>query len=136
MKNTPRGCLTAGGAKPPRVTPYISIQLVSLCKHSNSGNALPARGRQPRRGIENYGSPRRGTGFASHTKTLPKGGFPPEAIASSPYRGRPWRGWMFLGSFFAPKNEQYFLLLFEKKAGKACKVLGKRNPRQSARIPY
>ena len=36
MKNTPRGCLTAGGAKPPRVTPYISIQLVSLCKHSNS----------------------------------------------------------------------------------------------------
>ena len=39
MKNTPRGCLTAGGAKPPRVTPYISIQLVSLCKHSNSGSA-------------------------------------------------------------------------------------------------
>ena len=36
MKNTPRGCLTAGGAKPPRVTPYISIQLVSVCKHSNS----------------------------------------------------------------------------------------------------
>ena len=40
MKNTPRGCLTAGGAKPPRVTPYISIQLVSVCKHSNSGGAL------------------------------------------------------------------------------------------------
>ena len=38
MKNTPRGCLTAGGAKPPRVTPYISIQLVSLCKHSISGS--------------------------------------------------------------------------------------------------
>ena len=37
MKNTPRGCLTAGGAKPPRVTPYISIQLVSVCKHSNWG---------------------------------------------------------------------------------------------------
>ena len=43
MKNTPRGCLTAGGAKPPRVTPYISIQLVSLCKHSNSGSGAPAR---------------------------------------------------------------------------------------------
>jgi len=39
MKNTPRGCLTAGGAKPPRVTPYISIQLVSVCKHSNWGYA-------------------------------------------------------------------------------------------------
>ena len=38
MKNTPRGCLTAGGAKPPRVTPYISIQLVSVCKHSNWGD--------------------------------------------------------------------------------------------------
>ena len=28
------------------------------------------------------------------------------AVASSPYRGRPWRGWMSLGSFSAPENEQ------------------------------
>ena len=48
MKNTPRGCLTAGGAKPPRVTPYISIQLVSLCKHSNSGGALRQGADSPR----------------------------------------------------------------------------------------
>jgi hypothetical protein len=28
------------------------------------------------------------------------------AVASSPYRGRPWRGWMSLGSFSVPENEQ------------------------------
>ena len=46
MKNTPRGCLTAGGAKPPRVTPYISIQLVSVCKHSNLGGSRAAGGEE------------------------------------------------------------------------------------------
>jgi hypothetical protein len=34
-----------------------------------------------------------------------EGGLCPESIASSPYRGRPWRGWMLLlVLFFAPKK--------------------------------
>ena len=41
--------------------------------------------RQP---IKDHGSPRRGTGFVSHTKTLTQGGLPPESVTSFPYRGR------------------------------------------------
>jgi len=32
-------------------------------------------------------------------------GFCDFQVASSPYRERPWRGWMSLGSFSAPENE-------------------------------
>ena len=39
--------------------------------------------------INNHGSPRRGTGFASHTKTLPESGFPSEAIKPL---DKDWRG--------------------------------------------
>jgi len=46
-----------------------------------------------------------GRKLESHTKTLMEGGFWPESIASSPYRERPWCGWMSLGSFSAPENE-------------------------------
>jgi len=49
---------------------------------------------------------RKGKGSASDTKTLMEGGLCPKSIASSPYRGRPWRGWMSLGSFSAPENER------------------------------
>ena len=44
-----------------------------------------------------------GTGFASHTRMLMKGGICPESIASSPYRERPWWGWMSL-LLSAPEN--------------------------------
>ena len=36
MKNTPRGCLTAGGSQPPRVVSHLSYFIVSVSKHSNS----------------------------------------------------------------------------------------------------
>ena len=33
-----------------------------------------------------HGSPRRGKGFVSHTKTLTQGGMPPESVTPLPYR--------------------------------------------------
>ena len=81
------------------------------------------------RDVGNHGSPRRGTGFASHTKTLKIDGFcdfqlhPPHIggtdgaargklsslklsrVATEEDEVKPWRGWMSLGSFSAPENE-------------------------------
>jgi hypothetical protein len=40
-----------------------------------------------------------------YKKSLMEGGLCPESIASSPYRGRPWRGWMsLLVLFSAPEK--------------------------------
>lgn len=36
MKNTPRGCLAAGGSQPPRASACSVYHSVSDCKHSNS----------------------------------------------------------------------------------------------------
>jgi hypothetical protein len=41
--------------------------------------------RQP---IKKHGSPRRGKGFESHTKTLTQGGLPPESVESFSYDWR------------------------------------------------
>ena len=49
-------------------------------------------------------SPRRGTGFASDTKTLTEGGLCPESITSLPYREGLGLGGCFFASFFAPKK--------------------------------
>ena len=48
-----------------------------------------------------HDSPRRGASSVSHTKTLIS-----KSIASSPYRGRPWRGWMFLCFFLCAKESK------------------------------
>jgi len=61
----------------------------------------------------------KGKGSVSHTKTLTKVGLWPESVASSQYRGRPWRGWMFLWFlFFAPKKWTYPFVPFRK--GNSC----------------
>ena len=40
MKNTPRGCLAAGGSQPPRASACSVYHSVSDCKHSNSVLAI------------------------------------------------------------------------------------------------
>ena len=42
MKNTPRGCLAAGGSQPPRASACSVYHSVSDCKHSNSDIATTA----------------------------------------------------------------------------------------------
>jgi len=60
--------------------------------------------RQP---TKNHGSPRRGTGFVSHTKTLMKGGMPPESVTLLPYReGLGLGGCLFL-TFSAPEKVKH-----------------------------
>ena len=44
------------------------------------------------KGLKNHGSPRRGKGSASHTKTLTKGGLCPESVKPFPSRGKVWIG--------------------------------------------
>ena len=41
-----------------------------------------------RQSIKDHGSPRRGKGFESHTKTLTQGGLPPESVESFSYDWR------------------------------------------------
>jgi len=39
------------------------------------------------------------------------------AVASSPYRGRPWRGWMLLCFFLRAEESKKFSLLMKKGWG-------------------
>jgi len=67
--------------------------------------------RQP---IKKHGSPRRGTGFVSHTKTLMKGGMPPESVTLLPYReGLGLGGCLFL-TFSAPEKVKHRYDIKEK----------------------
>ena len=54
-----------------------------------------------------HGSPRRGKGFVSHTKTLTQGGLPPESVTLLPYReGLGLGGCLFL-TFSAPEKVKH-----------------------------
>ena len=77
--------------------------------------------------INNHGSPRRGKGFESHTKTLTQGGLPPESVESFSYDWR--RVWDEVevphyegGSRVVGKNKSVSLLR-EKNTLLFCKLI-------------
>ena len=54
--------------------------------------------------LKDHGSPRRGTGFVSHTKPLTEGGLPPESVTPLPYREGLGLGGCLFASFSAPEK--------------------------------
>ena len=66
---------------------------------------------------KNHGEPRRGTGFASDTKTLTEGGPCPESTTSLPYREGLGIGGCLFATFSAPEKVREKVLFLEAFGG-------------------